>query len=132
MLKKLRLYQKDAENGIFEYPETLYYGEDDEFTKFEDLMSDDLAYYFEYGTVYSQLVTGAHTNAHRLYTISYAPNAEVTIFLEAKTTSAREAFLWVDDITKAQGNILPPDNETNLAKELEGATIDDLLPEEKE
>lgn len=70
-----------------------------EFRRIVDYSEDGGVYYFQYGTVKKDA---------NIIKITWTPDDDLSQYLTAITTNLDNAFLWVQDIIKARGNILPP------------------------
>ena len=96
MLKRLKDTKKRQE-AI----DIMFWFEDPEYQEFRhivDYYEEGGVYYFKYGFV---------KKIGNLITISWTPDDDLSEYLIAETTNLDKAFLWVQDIIRACGNILP-------------------------
>lgn len=88
----------------FKAIDIMFWFEDPEYQKFRrvvDYNEDGGVYYFSKGFV---------KKVGNMIEVTWAPDDDVFEYLTARTTKLDKAFLWIDDIEKANGNILPPED----------------------
>ena len=87
--------RQEAINVMFWFEDPEY----QEFRRIVDYYEDGGVYYFKYGFV---------KKVSNLIVISWTPDDDLSEYLSVETTNLDNAFLWVQDIIEACGNILPP------------------------
>jgi hypothetical protein len=104
--------------------EVWYTNQEFKLFKFKLHDSEDPSYYFPpYGWMIRTTAWDENGNVKRdpyykcdarVIKINWSPSDDPLEFLIAETEDEREAWLWMQDIIAADGNILPPENQKSL------------------